>query len=58
MTKKRRPKGMFMWQEQLVLAIQRRDRNVFLYDQLNASKTPITIDTFARFIDELWSESE
>jgi hypothetical protein len=34
--------GMFMWQEQLGLAIQRRDRNVFLYDQLNASKTPIT----------------
>ena len=50
--------GMFMWQEQLGLAIQRRDRNVFLYDQLNASKTPITVDTFDRFIDELWSEGD
>jgi hypothetical protein len=31
---------------------------VFLYDQLNASKTPITVDTFDRFIDELWSEGD
>lgn len=50
--------GMFMWQEQLGNAIQRTDRWVYLYDQINAVKTQINQETFDQFLDELWCEDE
>ena len=50
--------GMFMWQEQLGYAIERKDRNVYLYDQLNCIKTQINKHNFDDFLDSLWSEDE
>ncbi|WED22034.1 hypothetical protein L3Q72_01045 [Vibrio sp. JC009] len=50
--------GMFMWQEQLGYAIEREDRNVYLYDQLSCIKTQIDKSNFDEFLDSLWSEDE
>ena len=50
--------GMFMWQEQLGYAIERRDRRIMLYDQMNCVVTEIDRSTFDDFLDDLWSEDE
>ncbi|MGR5093868.1 hypothetical protein ACPV5O_25445 [Vibrio maritimus] len=50
--------GLFMWQDQLGYAVQRQDRNVFLYDQLNDQKQSITFKTLDAFLDELWCDDE
>lgn len=50
--------GMFMWQEQLSLAIERLDREVYIYDQMKATMELINKQGFNSFIDSLWSEDE
>lgn len=50
--------GMFMWQEQLAIAIEREDRDVYLYDQLSTTMELIDRKSFNSFLDKLWSEDE
>lgn len=50
--------GVFMWQDQLGYAVQRQDKHVFLYDQINDQKQSITSKTLDAFLDELWCGDE
>ncbi|MCX8941247.1 hypothetical protein [Vibrio parahaemolyticus] len=50
--------GMFMWQEQLASAIERNDREVSIYNQIDATIEKIDKESFNVFLDSLWSDDE